>query len=159
MALKRLHKEYKELLKDVNYLYSIALTENPYIWEFVIIGPEDTLYEGGIFNGSINFPRSYPNESPQIKFSQEMYHPNIYKDGRVCISILHNGSDEFGYEHDSERWSPTQNVNTIMLSIISMLSSPNFDSPANVDIGILYKQDYNKYKQNIYKIVSKSQNT
>ena len=59
MALKRLHKEYKELLKDVNYLYSIALTENPYTWEFVIIGPEDTLYEGGIFNGSINFPKSY----------------------------------------------------------------------------------------------------
>ena len=159
MALKRLHKEYKELLKDVNYLYSIALTENPYVWEFIIIGPEDTLYEGGIFIEIFTFPKSYPNQSPQIKFSQDMYHPNIYKDGRVCISILHNGSDQYGYEQDNERWSPTQNVNTIMLSIISMLSSPNFDSPASVDIAVLYKKDFTKYKQNVYKIVSQSQVT
>ena len=58
----------------------------------------------------------------------------VYPDGRVCISILHPaGDDPNGYELASERWSPVHTVETILLSIISMLSSPNDESPANID--------------------------
>jgi len=61
----------------------------------------------------------------------------VYPDGRVCISILHApGNDPNGYEQASERWSPIQTVETIMLSIISMLSSPNDESPANIDAAV-----------------------
>jgi ubiquitin-conjugating enzyme E2 G2 len=32
-----------------------------------------------------------------MKFSSEIFHPNIYPDGRVCISILHPpGNDPLG---------------------------------------------------------------
>ncbi len=48
---KRLANEYKEYINDPNYLYSINMTKNIFKWEFVIIGPSDTLYEGGIFKG------------------------------------------------------------------------------------------------------------
>ena len=35
----------------------------------------------------------------------------VYKDGRVCISILHDpGDDPHGYETAAERWSPVQSV-------------------------------------------------
>jgi len=158
MATKRIVTEYKELLKDPNYLYSVSMSDNIFKWNFIVIGPDDTLYEGGIFNGDISFPRSYPNNPPEIKFNIDMNHPNIYQDGRVCISILHSGSDQYGYEQDSERWSPSQSINTIMLSIISLLSSPNFESPANLEMSMLYKKDYNKYKTTIYNLVSKTQN-
>ena len=54
------------------------------------------------------------------------WHPNVYDDGRVCISILHPpGDDEFGYEQSSERWLPVHTVTTIMLSVISMMADPN----------------------------------
>ena len=44
------------------------------------------------------------------------------KDGFVCISILHEaGDDKYGYESASERWLPVHTVETIMLSVISML--------------------------------------
>ena len=85
-------------------------------------------------------------------------HPNIYKNGLVCISILHEGTDIYGYEKDIERWLPTHGINTIMISIISMLSSPNFESPANIDASTLWKNNPDKYKQEIYKMVSLSQN-
>jgi len=47
----------------------------------------------------------------------------VYSDGRVCISILHApGDDPMGYESSSERWSPVQSVEKILLSVISMLA-------------------------------------
>lgn len=78
----------------------------------------------------MSFPQDYPNKPPTVKFVSDMWHPNVYPDGKVCISILHSpGDDPMGYEQASERWSPVQTVETIMLSIISMLSSPNDESP------------------------------
>jgi len=42
-------------------------------------------------------------------FTCDLIHPNIYADGRVCISILHApGDDPTGYETSAERWSPVQ---------------------------------------------------
>ena len=61
----------------------------------------------------------------------------VYPDGRVCISILHSPvADEMSGELPQERWLPTQNPTTVMLSVISMLNDPNFSSPANVDASV-----------------------
>ena len=46
----------------------------------------------------------------------------VYPDGNVCISILHTGDDKTGYEQASERWSPVQSVEKVILSVISMLA-------------------------------------
>ena len=156
-SIKRLMIELKEINKNPDNLYSISPTDNLLVWDFIIFGPYNTLYEGGIFSGKIYFPREYPSKPPEIIFNN-IIHPNIYKNGTVCISILHEGTDIYGYEKDIERWLPTHGINTIMISIISMLSSPNFESPANVDASILWKDTPEKYKHTIYKIVSLSQN-
>lgn len=66
-----------------------------------------------------------------------MWHPNVYKSGEVCISILHPPEDDkYGYEDAGERWMPVHTPETILLSVISMLSSPNDESPANLDAAI-----------------------
>jgi hypothetical protein len=50
------------------------------------------------------------------------FHP-VYADGNVCISILHTpGEDPLMYEQASERWSPVQSVEKVLLSVISMLA-------------------------------------
>jgi hypothetical protein len=47
----------------------------------------------------------------------------VYPDGNVCISILHTpGEDPLMYEQASERWSPVQSVEKVLLSVISMLA-------------------------------------
>lgn len=47
----------------------------------------------------------------------------VFSDGRVCISILHApGDDPMNYELSSERWSPVQSVEKILLSVVSMLA-------------------------------------
>jgi len=72
-----------------------------------------------------------------MKFITEIWHPNIDKNGDVCISILHEpGDDKWGYEKASERWLPVHTVETILISVISMLADPNDESPANVDAAV-----------------------
>jgi ubiquitin-conjugating enzyme E2 G1 len=155
MAQTRILMEYKELLKDPNYFFSIRMN-NIFDWNFVMIGPDDTLYEGGIFEGKIIIPLAYPHKPPEVMFTSKILHPNICSKGKVCISILHEGVDQYGYEDVSERWSPTQSINSIMMSILSLFSCPNFDSPANVDCAVLYKNNYKEYKNSIYAIIANS---
>jgi len=57
--------------------------------------------------------------------------------GIKFCSIQHPpGEDRFGYEDAGERWMPVHTVETILLSVISMLSSPNDESPANIEAAV-----------------------
>ena len=61
----------------------------------------------------------------------------VDKSGDVCISILHDpGEDKYGYERPEERWLPIHTVETILVSVISMLADPNDESPANLDAAV-----------------------
>ena len=156
-SIKRLQSEYKQCINDPNPFYSVSIINNNlFEWNFAIIGPSDTLYEGGIFNGIINFSNNYPLSPPKVKFVSEVLHPNIYVNGDVCISILHEGIDQYNYEKDSERWNPSHGINSIMMSIISMLSDPNTESPANVYASKLFNENYEEYKRRVYTLVSNS---
>lgn len=72
----------------------------------------------------------------------------VYSDGVVCISILHPpGEDPNIYECPSERWSPVQSVEKILLSVMSILAEPNDESSANVDASKLWRIDREKYNE------------
>eukprot|EP00019_Armaparvus_languidus_P003697 CAMPEP_0168589390 /NCGR_PEP_ID=MMETSP0420-20121227/5985_1 /TAXON_ID=498008 /ORGANISM="Pessonella sp." /LENGTH=170 /DNA_ID=CAMNT_0008624931 /DNA_START=228 /DNA_END=740 /DNA_ORIENTATION=+ len=87
---------------------------------------------------------------PTLQFLTNFWHPNVYPNGKVCLSILHApGNDPMSGELPEERWLPTQTVNTIILSLISMLGEPNFSSPANVDASVEWRQHPEKFKKSV----------
>ena len=71
----------------------------------VIIGPADTPFEDGTFRLVMHFEEQYPNKPPGVKFISQMFHPNVYGTGELCLDILQN------------RWSPTYDVAAILTSI------------------------------------------
>jgi ubiquitin-conjugating enzyme E2 G1 len=150
-----------ELVKKPHEGFSAGLIDedNIYKWEIFIIGPPETFYEGGCFKAHLYFPKEYPQRPPKMKFISEMWHPNVEKNGDVCISILHEpGEDKWGYEKPEERWLPIHTVETILISVISMLADPNDESPANVDAAKDWREDYNgSFKKKVLKCVRKSQ--
>ena len=93
-----------------------------------------------------------------MKFITEMFHPNIYKDGRVCISILHSpGVDRFNeQEKAEERWRPSLGAEQILISVISMLNDPNCDSPANIDASVMLRNNPKEYEKKVRQLVLKS---
>jgi ubiquitin-conjugating enzyme E2 G1 len=49
---------------------------NIFMWELMIVGPPDTLYEEGLFKATLEFPRDFPNSPPTMTFTSDMWHPN-----------------------------------------------------------------------------------
>lgn len=74
----------------------------------------------------------------------------VYPSGLVCISILHPpGDDPNHYEHASERWSPIQSVEKILISVMSMLAEPNDESPANVEAAKMWRERRTEYESRV----------
>jgi len=132
--------------------------DNIFRWEVALIVLNPTsLYYGGYFKAEMKFPKRYPYEPPEFKFSRPLWHPNIYKDGKLCISILHQpGEDEMSGELASERWSPAQRVESVLLSIISLLDDAEVSSPANVDAGVMLRKQPEEYKKMVKENVEQS---
>jgi ubiquitin-conjugating enzyme E2 G1 len=155
-----LKKQLKDLLKNPVEGFSAGLkhSDNLFIWSVMIMGPPETLYEGGCFVATLTFPSNYPQAPPALRFDTPIWHPNVWEDGRVCISILHEpGEDKYGYERPEERWLPIHTVESILLSVISMLASPNPDSPANLEAAKEYRAYPELFKKKVYSCVKKSQ--
>jgi ubiquitin-conjugating enzyme E2 G1 len=57
---------------------------NIFLWELLIVGPPDTLYEEGLFKATLEFPKDFPNNPPTMTFTSEMWHPNG-ESCRCCI--------------------------------------------------------------------------
>jgi len=97
------------------------------------------------------------DDGTDFKFTRPLYHPNIYPDGKLCISILHSpGHDEMSGESAGERWSPVQRVESVLLSIISLLDDAECSSPANVDAGVMLRNDFAGYKVKVKEDVEAS---
>eukprot|EP01134_Creolimax_fragrantissima_P001142 CFRG1142T1 len=155
-----LQKQLRSLLKHPVDGFSAGLVDEDdvYKWEIMVMGPPDTLYEGGFFKCHLTFPKEYPQRPPKLKFVSSIWHPNVHEDGEVCISILHEpGEDKWGYEKASERWLPIHTVETIMISVISMLSDPNDESPANIDAAKEWREQPDVFKKKVQRCVRRSQ--
>lgn len=140
-------------------------------WNAVIIGPADTPFEDGTFRLVMHFEEQYPNKPPSVKFISQMFHPNVYATGELCLDILQN------------RWSPTYDVAAVLTSIQrwvesrslgriatrpgiaqittntwlhSLLNDPNTGSPANVEASNLYKDNRKEYTKRVRETVEKS---
>lgn len=74
----------------------------------------------------------------------------VYPTGLVCISILHApGDDPNHYEQASERWSPIQSVEKILISVMSMLAEPNDESPANIEAAKMWRERRPEFEKRV----------
>jgi len=113
---KRLHKELISLVKEPPpgmIVDADQAEQNLNIWTINMQGAEGTLYDGEQFQLQFKFGTSYPFESPEVTFVGQNIpvHPHVYSNGHICLSIL------------TDDWSPALSVQSVCLSIISMLSS------------------------------------
>eukprot|EP01122_Echinamoeba_exundans_P013099 TRINITY_DN5662_c0_g1_i1.p1 TRINITY_DN5662_c0_g1~~TRINITY_DN5662_c0_g1_i1.p1 ORF type:complete len:176 (+),score=30.38 TRINITY_DN5662_c0_g1_i1:26-553(+) len=158
-AFRRLMAEYKGLTENPpEGIVAGPIKEDDFFnWEAIIMGPPDTSYENGFFKAILKFPTDYPLSPPKMIFTSEMWHPNIYPNGEVCISILHPpGEDPNMYERSDERWSPVLGVQQILLSVVSMIAEPNLESPANLDAAKMFRTNPELYRKRVEDTVRKS---
>ena len=156
-AKQRLMSEMAALQKE-KWVDFDSESANLFRWRFalMVINP-DSAFNGGYFRAEMAFSEDYPYQPPKFKFVLPIYHPNIYPDGQLCISILHKpGEDLMSGEAASERWSPLQGVESVLRSVLLLLDDPEINSPANVDAGVMYRDDRVAYNKKAREAVERS---
>ncbi|GAB4818712.1 hypothetical protein N2152v2_005758 [Parachlorella kessleri] len=101
-------------------------------------GGAGTVYEGLTFRLSFRFTSEYPFKPPTVRFETPCFHPNVDQYGNICLDIL------------KDKWSAAHSVRTLLVSIQSLLSDPNVDSPLNAHAAKLWGSDQ-EYKQMVHK--------
>ena len=134
-ALRRLKKEVKKFTGEdaPNNCFAEPYENNIYRWRAQIYGSEATPYQGGIFHLSIDIPTEYPFKPPKVHFDTKIFHPNIGKQGSICLDLLKN------------KWSPALTLEHLLIAICSLLDDPNPDDPLNIEAGNLYIKDKNEF--------------
>ncbi|KAL3105867.1 hypothetical protein niasHT_026642 [Heterodera trifolii] len=135
--------------------------DNIFKWQVIIFGPPESPYEGGTFLAQLDFPISYPQHPPKMRFITNILHPNgnhqSLQGWHVCISILHPpGDGPHGVERAAERWQPVHTVESIVISVQSMLSEPNFLSPANLEALLMFRINPQRYNERVKQCVKES---
>lgn len=144
-ARKRLMRDFRRIQQDATSGVSASPVPDDIMkWNAVIIGPDSTPFEDGTFKLVMQFDEQYPSKPPSVKFVSEMFHPNVYPSGELCVDILQN------------KWSPTYTVSTLLTSIQSLLNDPNTSSPANVEAANMYREHRSQYTKKVRETVEKS---
>jgi ubiquitin-conjugating enzyme E2 R len=106
----------------------------------------------------MRFPKDYPYAPPTFRFTtRHITHPNVYPDGNLCISILHQpGDDVQSGELASERWNVLHGVESVLRSVLLLMDDPEIKSPANVDASVMYRDKRSEYNVKASETVRKS---
>lgn len=162
MAQAHLQKQLKDLLRHpVGGVKVEPVEGNLMKWDVWLLGPDQTPYEGGCFRAQFTFPDEFPMKPPALKFISDFWHPNVYPDGNVCISILHApGTDQQNsLETAQMRWTPVQSLEKVLLSVLSMIADPDpseAGAPANVDALVQWRKGRPQYIEKCRALVQKA---
>ena len=144
-AINRLLKDVRQIMKHPlidNNIYYIHDDTDILKGYALIIGPSETPYFGGYYFFEFTYPFDYPFSPPKVKYMTNdgvtRYNPNLYKCGKVCVSILNTWA--------GDKWSACQTINSILLTLCSLLNStPFLNEPGQYQ----NSRDYISYNKSI----------
>ncbi|KAK3330388.1 small conjugating protein ligase-like protein [Apodospora peruviana] len=144
----RITKELSELQKNSDLSLAVACRDiDVRNVKALIIGPHETPYEFGFFEFAFKFNKDYPRKSPTVTATTTnggrcRFNPNIYANGRVDLRVnifLPRLNRTFApssklTRHSTwrgergEEWSAAQGLESILLSIQSLMSSNPYEN-------------------------------
>ena len=112
-TVKRLISDVTEIIKNPlndQGIYYIHDEDDMFKGYAMIVGPSDTIYAYGYFFFEFTYPFDYPQRPPNVKFltndGKTRFHPNLYRNGKVCLSILNTWK--------GESWTSCQTIKSIL---------------------------------------------
>ncbi|KAF3906824.1 hypothetical protein AA313_de0207371 [Arthrobotrys entomopaga] len=128
---RRIYKEMDDLKKDqLSGMSAETIGDDVSHLQGKLKGPPNTPYEGGTFLIDIKIPQEYPFKPPVMKFETRVYHPNVSSQtGAICLDTLANA------------WSPVLTIKSALLSLQSLLASPEPKDPQDAEVAGVMLRD------------------
>ncbi|BFF91974.1 (E3-independent) E2 ubiquitin-conjugating enzyme UBE2O [Drosophila madeirensis] len=85
----------------------------------MMVGPKSTPYQNALFFFDFQMGRDYPKAPPICHYTSyctERLNPNLYEEGKVCVSLLGTWSGR-----DTEMWSITSTMLQVLVSIQGLI--------------------------------------
>jgi ubiquitin-protein ligase len=155
---KRLLKDVADVLKNSlvsNGIYYSHDEANAYKGYAMIMGPDNCMYRHGYYFFNFQFPNDYPYSPPKVEYltndGNTRFNPNLYRNGKVCISILNTWK--------GEQWTACQTIRSVLLSLISLFhNKPLLNEPGITESNKYFKKynniiEYKNFKVAILKVV------
>lgn len=124
-TISRLIKDVKEIIKnplESHGIYYKHDDEDLLNGKALIIGPQGTPYQNGFYLFEIKYPSNYPYSPPKIIYKTNdgvtRFNPNLYKCGKVCLSVLNTWR--------GEQWSSCQTISSVLLVLCTVLNDTPF---------------------------------
>lgn len=168
MASQIVTKEtLKRIISDITEIIKNPLHDNGIYYEhdqcnvlkgYVLIIPQcDSPYQYGNYFFSIEFPTNYPYSPPKMKYLTNngftRFHPNLYRNGKVCLSLLNTWK--------GDKWTSCNTLSSLLLQVTTLFT----DKPFLHEPGInenhpefdLYTKaiEFQNYETSIFAIISK----
>lgn len=133
-TVKRLISDIKEVSHNKlskEGIYYKHDEENMLLGYALIIGPSDTPYAFGNFLFKFDFPYNYPHAPPHVTYhtndGHTRFNPNLYKSGKVCISLLNTWK--------GEQWTSCQTIRSILIVLCTLLNNnPLINEPGVTEV-------------------------
>lgn len=135
---KRIAKELEDVKRDQLSGVTLDMAEDDDLSHLkgTFLGPPGTPYEGGLFEVDIKIPVEYPFKPPIMKFDTRIYHPNISSQtGAICLDIL------------KDAWTPILTLKSSLISLQSLLQSPEPTDPQDAQVAKIYLTDPKKFAE------------
>ena len=143
VTVNRLVKDIKQIKENPlhdNGIYYCHDDSNILKGYALIIGPKNTPYNYGYYLFYIDYPSDYPYQPPKFTYStndgRTRFHPNLYVNGKVCVSILNTWK--------GEQWSSCQTLSSILLTICSLLDNMPLTNEPGISPKHRDNDNYNK---------------
>jgi ubiquitin-protein ligase len=127
--------------KKLNVFFCRTFEDRLDLLSIMIEGPQNTPYEGGLFFFDIQLSKEYPNTPPlchYISYCTDRLNPNLYEDGKVCVSLLGTWSGR-----GTEVWSSTNS--TLLQVIVSIQGLILVDEP-------YFNEDFSFFNYSLFKL-------
>lgn len=92
-----------------------------------------TPYQNGAFRVKLLLGKSFPSVPPKGYFQTKIFHPNVSRNGEICVNTL------------KKDWNENLGIKHILLIIKCLLIVPNPESALNEDAAKLLLEDYDEY--------------
>ena len=122
--------------------------DRPDVLKALIVGPEDTPYENGLFEFDILLPLAYPESPPQVRLittggGRVRFNPNLYQDGKVCLSLLGTWTGPSWNAATSTLLQVLVSIQALILVPDPYFNEPGFEGSMGTKQGAAASKQYN----------------